>query len=53
MLPYVKPPKNVAWITHQMNITALTGFVPSPAEIVALRVSKDKPLAEFRFAPVK
>jgi phosphohistidine phosphatase SixA len=52
VLPYVKPPKNVAWVTHQVNITALTGFVPGASEILALRWQKDKVVAEFRFAPV-
>jgi phosphohistidine phosphatase SixA len=52
LLPYVKSPKNAAWVTHQVNITALTGFVPGPSEILAVRWQKDKMLAEFRFAQV-
>jgi phosphohistidine phosphatase SixA len=52
VLPYVKAPKNAAWVTHQVNITGLTGFVPGAAEILALRWQKDKIVAEFRFTPV-
>lgn len=52
VLPYVKAPKNAAWVTHQVNITALTGFVPASSEVVALRWQKDKVVAEFRFAQV-
>ena len=28
---------NVVWVTHQVNITALTGIVPAPGEIVVVR----------------
>ncbi len=52
VLPYVKAPKNAAWVTHQVNITALTGFVPAASEVVALRWQKDKVVAEFRFSQV-
>jgi phosphohistidine phosphatase SixA len=52
VLPYIKPPKNVAWVTHQVNITALTGFVPAASEVLVLRWQKDKVIAEFRFAQV-
>jgi phosphohistidine phosphatase SixA len=50
--PYVKPPKNVAWVTHQVNITSLTGFVPGAAEVLAIRWQKNKVVPEFRFAQV-
>jgi phosphohistidine phosphatase SixA len=52
ILPYIKPPKNVAWVTHQVNITALTGFVPAATEVLVLRWQKDKVVPEFRFAQV-
>jgi phosphohistidine phosphatase SixA len=52
VLPYVKAPKNAVWVTHQVNITALTGFVPAASEVLAIRWQKDKVLAEFRFAQV-
>jgi phosphohistidine phosphatase SixA len=40
VLPYLKAPKNSVWVTHQVNITALTGFVPNAAEILAVRWGK-------------
>jgi phosphohistidine phosphatase SixA len=52
VLPYVKPPKNSAWVTHQVNITALTGFVPAATDLLVLRWNKDKLVVEFRFTPV-
>ncbi len=50
VLAYVKAPKNAVWVTHQVNITALTGFVPAMSEVLAVRWQKDKVIAEFRFA---
>lgn len=32
---------NVVWVTHQVNITAFTGVVPVPGEIVVVRVGAD------------
>ena len=52
VLPYIKPPKNSVWVTHQVNITALTGFVPAATDLLALRWNKDKLVVEFRFTPV-
>jgi phosphohistidine phosphatase SixA len=52
VLPYIKPPKNAVWVTHQVNITALTGFVPGAAEVLALRWQNNQVIAEFRFAQV-
>lgn len=51
-LPYIKPPKNVVWVSHQVNITALSGFVPAGNEILAVRPVAGKAVAEFRFKPV-
>ena len=33
----VRPPQNVALVTHNFNIRALTGLSPAPAEIVVVR----------------
>lgn len=32
---------NVVWVTHQVNITAFTGVVPVPGEIVVVRAGAD------------
>jgi phosphohistidine phosphatase SixA len=53
VLPYIKPPKNSVWVTHQVNITSVTGFVPTAAEVIAIRWVKDRVVPEFRFAPLK
>jgi phosphohistidine phosphatase SixA len=51
VLSHMKAPKNVAWVTHQPNITALTGYVPSATEVLAVRSVAGKPVIEFRFSP--
>jgi phosphohistidine phosphatase SixA len=59
-LAYVKPPKNQLWVTHQVNITAFTGYVPGVGEVVALKPNAAKPadpkapiVPAFRFSPLK
>lgn len=32
---------NVVWVTHQVNITAFSGVVPAPGEIVVVRAQAD------------
>ncbi len=33
----MRPPQNVALVTHNFNIRALTGISPSTAEIIVVR----------------
>ena len=42
-LPRTGPP--VVFVTHQVNVTAVTGFVPAPGEIVVARRQPDGSLA--------
>lgn len=48
----LKAPRNVAWVTHQVNITSLSGFVPPASDVLVLRHAGGKAVAEFRFKPV-
>ncbi len=48
----VKAPRNAVWVTQQVNITALTGFVPAAREILAVRLVQGRVQAEFRFNPL-
>ena len=42
---------NVVWVTHQVNITALTGVVPAPGEIVVVRKAADGVTVAGRWIP--
>lgn len=42
---------NVVWVTHQVNITALTGVVPAPGEIVVVRKAADGVTVAGRWTP--
>lgn len=42
---------NVVWVTHQVNITAFTGVVPAPGEIVVVRSSADGVTVVGRWSP--
>jgi phosphohistidine phosphatase SixA len=37
------------WVTHQVNITALTGIVPRMGEGLAMRVVNNQPVVKFRW----
>jgi len=50
-LPAVLGATNVVWVTHQVNITALTGIVPAPGEIVVIRASADGVVVAGRWVP--
>lgn len=43
---------NVVWVTHQVNITAVTGMVPAPGEIVIVRRGPGTPVVAGRWSPV-
>jgi phosphohistidine phosphatase SixA len=42
---------NVVWVTHQVNITALTGVVPAPGEIVIVRAGPAGAAVAGRWVP--
>jgi broad specificity phosphatase PhoE len=42
---------NVVWVTHQVNITALTGIVPAMGEVVIVRAGQDGPRVAGRWLP--
>jgi broad specificity phosphatase PhoE len=42
---------NAVWVTHQVNITALTGIVPAAGEIVIVRPGPGGPVVAGRWAP--
>ena len=42
---------NVVWVTHQVNITALTGVVPAPGEVVVVRKAPDGVVVAGRWIP--
>jgi phosphohistidine phosphatase SixA len=42
---------NVVWVTHQVNITALTGVVPAPGEIVVVRTGPAGVAVAGRWVP--
>jgi broad specificity phosphatase PhoE len=42
---------NVVWVTHQVNITALTGVVPAPGEIVIVRAGPAGVAVAGRWVP--
>lgn len=42
---------NVALVTHQVNVTGLTGVYPSSGEIVAARLTMGRLVPAFRIAP--
>jgi broad specificity phosphatase PhoE len=42
---------NVVWVTHQVNITALTGVAPAPGEIVVVRKAADGVTVAGRWMP--
>ena len=51
----IAPPRVVAMVTHQVNITALTDLVPAQGEVVGVRWRDGAARPEFRFrvaAPV-
>lgn len=48
----LKAPRNALWVTQQVNITALTGFVPAAREILAVRLVQGRVQPEFRFNPI-
>jgi phosphohistidine phosphatase SixA len=47
----VPPAANVVWVTHQVNITALTGVVPAPGEVVVVRKASDGVVVAGRWIP--
>ena len=47
----VPPAANVVWVTHQVNITALTGVVPAPGEVVVVRKAPDGVVVAGRWIP--
>ena len=47
----VPPTANVVWVTHQVNITALTGVVPAMGEIVVLRAAGEGVVVAGRWIP--
>ena len=42
---------NVVWVTHQVNITALTGIAPAMGEVVVVRAGLDGPRVAGRWLP--
>ncbi len=42
---------NVVWVTHQVNISALTGVVPAMGEVVVVRAGQDGPRVAGRWLP--
>lgn len=47
----LQPPRNLLLVTHQVNITALTGVYPAQGEMVAVRWRDGTLRAAFRFQP--
>jgi hypothetical protein len=39
----LRPPANWMWVTHQVNITALTGQVPSMGEVYLINTDSTTP----------
>ena len=48
-LQRVAPPRNVLLVTHQVNISAITGLPTAPGEMIAVRWRDGGLMPEFRF----
>lgn len=48
-LQRIAPPRNVLLVTHQVNISAITGLPAAPGEMIAVRWRDGAAYPEFRF----